>query len=202
MPAGPTQVASTLAGYGGSGAPDGSLLDRRLDDGLYTEQVTGAVDPITGYWSDGSIGNTESCTFAEHLMNECGDSVALAALTLRGGLPAAAFGWGMARLYGLLGERAVARALDLPRNYDRISNTLSGTNRIPDFWSTTARTIYEVKNVASLSWNAQVRDMAVWAKTNNHTFELWYREGATLSAELVREAQVWGVRLVAFNPWE
>jgi hypothetical protein len=42
----------------------------------------------------------------------------------------------------------------------------------------------EVKNVSSLSYTAQIRDMAQWALNNGYTFQLWINENAQLSPEL------------------
>lgn len=75
----------------------------------------------------------------------------------------------------------MAGLLNLRKNEDFIRRTISGTDRKPDFWESGMR-IIEVKNSLYVSFNSQLRDMADWAKRENHTFELWVRHGATLSA--------------------
>jgi hypothetical protein len=90
----------------------------------------------------------------------------------------------MARWLGNAGEKIVSAATGLTKNTKPIELTFSGTARVPDFWNTVTRTIYEVKNVSQLSLDSQIRDMMIWAVQNQHKFQLWVREGAELSPTL------------------
>ena len=129
----------------------------------------------------------ESCSFSMHLMLECGDetgAVAGATPLIQRGLGGAVIGGTiLARLMGSAGEAHVSRILNgLAKNTTAITNTLSGLKRIPDFIS--GRTLVEVKNVASLSFTQQIRDMAYWAKDNGYTFVIYLRAGAERSGPL------------------
>jgi hypothetical protein len=76
----------------------------------------------------------QGCSFNEHLTLECEDAAVLAAAVAgrAGAIGTAAVVW--ARWVGTAGERAVGGLLNLPKNTVLLRNTLSGTDRIPDFW--------------------------------------------------------------------
>jgi hypothetical protein len=118
------------------------------------------------------------------LTMECGDDASMAATLGWGALSritgtVGAAWWVAARAVGAAGEAVVARTINLARNTAALPS-----GRIPDFWS--GATIYEVKNASHVSLTGQIWDMAKWAAmTPGGRFELWVREGATLSDDLI-----------------
>jgi RHS repeat-associated protein len=151
-------------GRGGGGGAYGSELEQRLRNLL-------SLAP-------------EACTFSLMLTMECGDDASMAATLGWGALSritgtVGAAWWVAARAVGAAGEAVVARTINLARNTAALPS-----GRIPDFWS--GATIYEVKNASHVSLTGQIWDMAKWAAmTPGGRFELWVREGATLSDDLI-----------------
>ncbi|WP_168216908.1 putative toxin [Cellulomonas sp. Y8] len=83
------------------------------------------------------------------------------------------------RATGIAGEQAAG----IVKNTQRIPS-LSGTanDRIPD--ELTATAIGEVKNVAHLSYTAQLKDFNLYAQQNGMAFNLYVRESTTFSSAL------------------
>jgi len=131
--------------------------------------------------------SAEACTAAEYVDLTCGNGVAIAGMLSRfgrfaGGLGVAGW-WQMAKFLGDQGEKIVGDALRMTKN----TLPLKGTNLIPNF--VTDSTIYEVKNVSSLSFTEQLRNYSDWAITNNFSFVIYVREGAQISSTLRAAAQ-------------
>jgi len=147
--------------------------------------------------------NPEGCTIALGITGECDDvsNIAIAAgMSRRGGAAVAAAWMAMVRLVGASGERVVAQATGLAKNATyALNNTLSGMRRIPDFVDEPGRRIIEAKNVSSLSYTSQLRDMAEWAYRNYFKFELWVREGAEISPQLREAINAGVIQLVEFK---
>ena len=138
-------------------------------------------------WSPSAI-PAEACSGNMILTGTCDGAPELAS---------AVFGRGLSRSFarvgipwyiavqgiGRIGETIVQNIINLPKNTgDRIANTLSGINRIPDFWDNSTRTIYEVKFISGeVRYTQQIRDMVDWAFKNNFKFQLWIYEEAEIS---------------------
>jgi len=88
---------------------------------------------------------------------------------------------------GQVGEAAVRAAVDIGK---KVGINVNGVSRIPDGLTDTA--VNEVKNVASLSFTAQLRDFAQFAKDTGREFNLYVRPGAELSVPL-RNAEASGL---------
>jgi RHS repeat-associated protein len=99
---------------------------------------------------------------------------------------AAGSGPSLARQLGTAGETAAG----IVKNTKRITS-LTGTARyrIPDILDHSARLIGEVKNVGSLSYTNQLRDLAAYAQQQGYTFELWVRSTTQLSGPLQRAVE-------------
>ncbi|MEX1827894.1 putative toxin [Luteibacter sp. CQ10] len=82
---------------------------------------------------------------------------------------------------GQAGEEAVRAAVDIGPKEGIVVN---GVNRIPD--GLTTYVLSEVKNVASLSYTAQLRDFAQFAKSTGRGFHLYVRPGTKLSGPLLK----------------
>ena len=141
----------------------------------------------------------ENCTLAMHIDNQCAaGSVAVAGILGRVGAGVGAAWWILAQRLGNIGEEAVAELTGLVKNRQFVlENTLSGTNRIPDFFNTATNTIIEVKNVSSLSLTTQLSDMMVYAVQNGYKFQIYYREGAQLSSTIQSAANAGLITLTA-----
>jgi len=129
--------------------------------------------------------HAEGCSLNEYIMFECedgaGGTIAAAGLGRFGLAGAAAMAW--VRLVGTAGERTVGRLLDLAKNTTPLRNTVSGTDRIPDFIR--GETLIEVKNASYVAFTSQLRDSAAWAASSaGRSFELWMRTGARVSGTL------------------
>jgi hypothetical protein len=154
------------------------------------------VDPI--------YRQSEGCTLAMQVADECDDatvSLATGLLARNGYILAAAVAWQVyARVLGTAGERIVGNILNVSKNTsNRLAGTQSGIARIPDFYSQAKRTIAEVKNTSSVSYTSQIRDMALWARREGWSFQLWVNRGAELSAELKSAAAQGLIDLQYFN---
>lgn len=86
------------------------------------------------------------------------------------------------------------------KNTQRIPSA-SGTAayRVPDILNHAARVVGDVKNVASLSYTNQLKDIAAYAVTNGYTFELWVRATTQLSGPL-QQAVANGTIVLRFLP--
>jgi hypothetical protein len=131
--------------------------------------------------------SAEACSFSEVFSNECGnDTTALLAAARWTPFMGVMAAWHVSvRIVGSAGERVVGGMLNLDKNTRAITDTLSGRNRVPDFWRSGANTIIEVNNISYVSYSEQIRDFAAWAVSHRgRSFELWVRENATLSIPL------------------
>jgi hypothetical protein len=81
-----------------------------------------------------------------------------------------------------------------------LRNTLSGTDRMPDFVDETQRIIYEVKKATGVSFTSQIRDMAAWAQQQGYTFVLYVRDDAVLTDSL-KEAEKNGLIQIQYFGW-
>jgi hypothetical protein len=82
---------------------------------------------------------------------------------------------------GKSGEQAVRAAVNIgPETKTAIE--IFGRTRIPD--GLTATAVSEVKNVGSLSYTRQLRDVAQYARVTGRRFDLYVRPGAELSGPL------------------
>jgi RHS repeat-associated protein len=183
------------AAIGGGGAPDTNNAPNNFED------RSGLFGPAGGPASIGA----ESCTINEYIVGSCEDSRYMGA-GLLGRLGARAAGaasvswWIATSVVGKAGERIVGNYLNLaPNKTNTIYNTLSGINRIPDFWDDINRVIVEVKNVSALSYTAQIRDMAQWAYQEGFTLQLWVNKNAVLTPELLRAEQLGYLTLQRFS---
>ena len=86
----------------------------------------------------------------------------------------------MVRL-GQAGEAAVRKVAEIG---DKIPIFVNGRDRIPD--GLTSSVLTEVKNVAYQGWTRQLKDYATHAQQQGLRFELWLRDGATPSKQLLQ----------------
>jgi hypothetical protein len=103
------------------------------------------------------------------------------------------------RMIGNAAETIVGNILNLAKNGRSITNTISGTDRIPDFWNNTEKIIAEVKNVSEQSFTAQLQDMAMWAYNNGFTFQLWVDKNTKISDELQQAINNGWIQLERFS---
>lgn len=160
------------SGNGGAGHSSGPYSDSDL--------INHAAGGSGGHAPRPSDFAPELCTLAEIIDRTCGGGGnSLAAGRFLGRLGQAGMAWwAVAKIIGDAGEKIVGDILGLAKN----TKLLDGTSVIPDFWNRAGQIIYEVKNVSSLSYTEQLRDMASWAYNQGYTFELWVREGAELKS--------------------
>ena len=72
-------------------------------------------------------------------------------------------------------------------------------NTIPDFIDHAAKAVGEVKDVAKLGWNSQIRAQYEWAKRNGYTYTLFIRKGTKLVGELTEYIDLGLIRVVHFD---
>jgi hypothetical protein len=93
------------------------------------------------------------------------------------------------------GEDAVRGAYDIGR---KIKVDVAGRKRIPD--GLTPTTVSEVKNVGSLSYSQQLRDLAQYAQQTGRSFDLYVRPTTRLSGPLQRASGRGGPINLRFIP--
>ena len=191
----PNQVP-TATPSGGFGDPDGQSGNGALFGG-------GNVSPFV-FSLDSTGPAAEPCSLGEIIDgHECGVASEAGLIFFRRATLTAGIGWSAAiRYIGWRGEKIVGALIKLPKNTDLIiRNTASARSRIPDFVNEGQRILYEVKNSSYVSYSAQIRDIALWAKQQpqQYTFQVYVNASATLSPRLLQAQQQGLVTIKTFK---
>jgi hypothetical protein len=162
------------------------LAARYLDDvaqGLSEEQAFfELVDHAEEMVASGKLASLASAD--KHLRDALFELIEQKRLPAGFDLPSEAYpssSTAMARRLGIIGEDAVGitgpkRGIRIPGN-----NRL----RIPDAISEFRKVITEVKNVKTLHFTSQLRDLVAFCKANGYTFELWVRPSTRLDVSIL-----------------
>jgi RHS repeat-associated protein len=102
----------------------------------------------------------------------------------------------LASKLGQIGEKAVARVINLPKNTKSV--IVQGRVRIPDFL--TKKHLHEVKNVKRLSYTQQLKDFQRYANSKKIPMTIWTRTNTKISKPLQKQIKSGAIRQ-RYLPW-